>query len=148
MLDHDVEISQGRTDAVHAMRAEIVASVAAALEVRVPIHEADHARLAPPERLDAWSTYHLGLRRMFRFTLADNAAAAELFELAAAREPGFARAYAGLSFARFQQAFLSYADRGIAVTAAHDAAERAVALDPLDPFDPFANAAMSRARTP
>lgn len=133
---------EGGLDAVHEMRAAIVSGVAAALEVQIPIHEANHARTRSPDTLDAWSAYHLGLRNMFCFTAADNAAAVELFKLAIATEPAFARAHAGLSFTRFQEAFLGYGDRAKAVAAARDAAERAVAIDPLDPF---ANATMGRA---
>ena len=99
-------------------------------------------RLASPEHMDAWSAYHLGLQRMFRFTAADNAAAAEFFGHAIAKDQGFARAYAGLSFTRFQDAFLDYKDRATATAAACQAAERAVSLDPIDPF---ANLAMGRA---
>ena len=129
-------------NAVPELRTAIVASVVSALEIRIPMHEAARARLELPGSLDAWSTYHLGLQHMFRFTAADNAAATELFARAVAREPGFARAHAGLSFTRFQDAFLSYADAGTARASARESAERAVALDPLDPF---ANAAMGRA---
>ena len=133
------EVSDG---AVQDLRAEIVASVVAALELQIPLHEASRVQLAAPELMDAWSAYHLGLRRMFRFTAADNAAAAELFGHALAKDQGFARAHAGLSFTRFQDAFLDYADRATATAAACQAAERAVTLDPLDPF---ANLAMGRA---
>ncbi|GGJ50429.1 hypothetical protein GCM10011393_20800 [Sphingopyxis bauzanensis] len=110
--------------------------------MRIPVHEANRARLVSCEALDAWSAYHLGLQRMFRFTAGDNAAAAALFTRAIANAPGFARGYAGLSFTRFQDAFLNYADRATATAAARDTAEKAVALDPLDPF---ANLAMGRA---
>ena len=129
-------------DAVHDLRAEIVSSVVAALELQIPIHEASRVPLASPEHMDAWSAYHLGLQRMFRFTAADNAAAADLFGHAVVKDGGFARAHAGLSFTRFQDAFLDYADRAISTAAACQAAERAVTLDPLDPF---ANLAMGRA---
>lgn len=132
-----------RVGAVHDIRTEIVSSVVAALEVQIPRHEADRMRLASPEHIDAWSAYHLGLQRMFRFTALDNAAAAEFFEQALAKDHGFARAHAGLSFTRFQDAFLGYKDRASATAAACQAAERAVTLDS---HDPFANLAMGRAQ--
>ena len=47
---------------------------------------------------------------MFRFNREDNAAATALFERAVARDPGFARAHAGLSFLHFQTAFLRHTD--------------------------------------
>lgn len=127
---------------VHATRAAIVAQVVAALELRIPLHEARRATLVTPENLDAWSAYHLGLQHMFRFHRADNAAAGELFARAVAAEPGFARAHAGLSFVHFQNAFLRYIpDNAAAIRDARRAAERSIELDPLDPF---ANLTMGR----
>lgn len=127
---------------VHATRAAIVARVVAALELRIPLHEAKQAALVAPENLDAWSAYHLGLQHMFRFHRADNAAAGALFARAVAVEPGFARAHAGLSFVHFQNAFLRYTpDSAAAMRDARRAAERSVELDPLDPF---ANLTMGR----
>ena len=59
-------------DGVHDIRARIVASTLAALEIRIPLHEARAARLRDPDHLDAWSAYHLGVQHMFRFNRADN----------------------------------------------------------------------------
>ena len=106
-------------DEIHAVRAHISASVIAALEVQIPRHEAQIARLRAPEQLDAWSSYHLGLQHMYRFNQADNAEALRLFEHAVVREPEFARAHGGLSFCHFQAAFVGYAgDSAAARTAA------------------------------
>lgn len=124
---------------VHEVRLQIAASIVAALELRIPDHEAARARLTAPENLDAWSAYHLGLHHMFRFTRTDNAAALGLFERAIAREPAFARAHAGLSFAHFQNAFLHYTpDAPAEICAAHRHAERGLEIDALDPFVNFA----------
>ena len=43
---------------------EIRASVLTALEIRIPLHEANRARLTVTEHLDAWSAYHRGLQHM------------------------------------------------------------------------------------
>lgn len=127
---------------VHATRTEIVSQIVAALELRIPLHEAQQAALVAPESLDAWSAYHLGLQHMFRFHRGDNAVAGALFERAIAAEPGFARAHAGLSFVHFQNAFLRYTgDTAAAVANARRSAERSIELDPLDPF---ANLTMGR----
>lgn len=129
-------------DDVHATRATIVARVISALELQIPLHEAQAARLVAPDGLDAWSAYHLGLQHMFRFHRTDNAVAGELFGRAIAADPRFARAHAGLSFVHFQNAFLGYTpDAGAQADEARRAAERSVELDPLDPF---ANLTMGR----
>jgi TolB-like protein/Tfp pilus assembly protein PilF len=127
---------------VHATRAAILARVTAALELQIPLHEARAARSRPPESLDAWAAYHLGLQHMFRFHRTDNAVAGELFRRAVAEDPSFARAHAGLSFVHFQNAFLRYTpDRTTERDQARRSAERSVELDPLDPF---ANLTMGR----
>ncbi len=125
-------------DDVHETRATIRARIVSALELQIPLHEAQAARLLPPDGLDAWSAYHLGLQHMFRFHRADNQIAGELFGRAIAADPRFARAHAGLSFVHFQNAFLRYAPAvEHEVRQARRAAERSVELDPLDPFANF-----------
>ncbi len=121
--------------AVHDVRQQVVQAVTTALELQIPLHEARRARLHSPENLDAWSAYHLGLREMYRFSREGNALAISLFERAIARESGFARAYAGLSFAHFENAFLSFADDADgAAGLARGYAEKSLEHDPLDPF--------------
>ena len=72
---------------VHRIRDEIRSSVLAALEMRIPQHEAALARLNVSEDLDAWSAYHLGLQHVYRFNRQDNAAATALFQRAIERDP-------------------------------------------------------------
>ena len=128
----------GRMDGILEARTTITSNVVSALEIYLPMNEARVAGLSAPENLDAWGRYHLGLQRMFRFSKADNAAAAEHFDAAARLEPGFARAHAGLSFTSFQNAYLGYArDPAKSIAAARAFAERSVELDPLDPFGNF-----------
>jgi len=128
----------GRIDDVHAVREQIRSQVLGALEIRIPMHEASLARLAPVENLDAWSAYHLGLQHLYRFNRVDNAAAASLFEQAVTMDPTFARAHAGLSFVQFQMAFMRYTDDlAGAIGRARRFAERGLELDPLDPFVNF-----------
>lgn len=130
-------------DAVHEIREEIVRAVVTALEIRIPLHEAQRARLRSPQHLDAWSAYHLGLHHMYRFNKLDNARATAMFQQAVALEPNFARAYAGLSFTHFQDALLRYDDnvqRAIQLT--YQFAAKALEHDEVDPF---ANFTMGRA---
>ena len=125
-------------DDVHRIREEIRSQIIAALEIRIPLHEAALARLTVTESLDAWSSYHLGLQHMYRFNRRDNTAATALFEQAVARDPGFARAHAGLSFAHFQTAFMHYSDDLAGeIALARRCAVRGLELDPIDPFANF-----------
>jgi len=128
----------GRIDDVHGMREDIRSHVLMALEIQIPVHEASLARHRATENLDAWSAYHLGLHHLYRFNRLDNVAATGLFQRAVTLDPGFARAYAGLSFMHFQSAFMRYSNN-IATEMGHARrfAERGVELDPLDPFVNF-----------
>lgn len=128
----------GTMDDVHEMRTTIAAQVVTALEIHIPQHEAEAARLRSPHSLDCWALYHLGLQHMYRFNKADNAAAVGLFDRAVQMDPGFARAHAARSFTSFQNAFLNYTtDRETDIREARRFAERSVELDPYDPLGNF-----------
>ena len=130
-------------DGIDDLRGKIVAHIVSALELYIPLNEAQTASLAGPDRLDAWANYHLGLNHLYRFTAADNPQARHHFERAVALDPRFARAHAGLSFTSFLDAFLHLEpDVAAATLAARRHAERALELDVLDPF---ANFTMGRA---
>lgn len=127
---------------VHEIRSQIVTSVIAALEIRIPLNEARLARMRDPGNRDAWAQFHLGLQHMYRFNRRDNEVAQSHFRNAIVQEPGFARAYAGLSFTEFQDAFLQYGgEPEPAIERAREAAEKSLELDFLDPF---ANYSMGR----
>jgi tetratricopeptide (TPR) repeat protein len=132
------ELFETKPDCLQEIHHEIVARVISSLEIYVPLNEADHAQHRLAEHLDAWSNYHLGLRHMFRFNKHDNSLAAALFERAIIQEPSFSRAHAGLSFTRFQDAFVNYTpDVKQAAAEARRFAERSIELDPFDPFSNF-----------
>ncbi|MDA7088599.1 winged helix-turn-helix domain-containing protein [Pseudomonas sp. SA3-5] len=129
------DVSQDR---MHGAREQILARVISSLEIYVPMHEASQASLTSTQRLDSWGNYHLGLRHMYRFTPLANQQAAQYFREAIRLDSRFARAYAGLSFTRFQDAFLNYDDDvNGAIADARRFAETAVELDGLDPFTNF-----------
>ena len=128
----------GFVDDVHAVREEIRSKILTSLEIQIPLHEASAARLRDTADLDSWSAYHLGLQHLYRFNRKDNAIAAGLFERAVARDPGFARAYAGLSFVHFQTAFMRQTDDFTGeIEQARRFAQDGVDIDPLDPFVNF-----------
>jgi DNA-binding SARP family transcriptional activator len=116
----------------------IVASIAGEIE----LVERNRAVLTPPNSLDAWGAHHRGLWHMYRFNKADNALAQHFFESAVRLDPTFARAYAGLSFTHFQNAFQGWEDRQPQVDRAFDAAGRSLMIDDRDPA---AHWAMGRA---
>jgi len=130
-------------DDIHQLRSDVVNKVIATLEVQISAQEAKYAQLQSPENLDAWSSYHLALDHMYRFSEYDNQFATKLFQRAIKLEPRFARAHAGLSFTHFQSAFNRYTGIDIKASAikARSSAERSVELDR---FDPFANFVMGR----
>ena len=116
----------------------IVASVASEIE----LIERNRAILRPPNSLDAWEAHHRGLWHMYRFNKADNDRAQHFFETAVRLDPTFARAYAGLSFTHFQNAFQGWAKREPQVDLAFDIAGQSLMADERDPA---AHWAMGRA---
>jgi len=137
------DLYEGDINELHDVRERIVSEIICTLELRISHHEAERARLRSPDDLSAWSAYHLGLQHVFRFNRTDNAQGLKYFEQAVARDPGFSQAHAGVSFARFQNAFMQYTDDvEVEVTEARRSAETAIELDEQDPT---ANLMMGRA---
>ncbi|HLS54767.1 MAG TPA: tetratricopeptide repeat protein [Zeimonas sp.] len=116
----------------------IVASVATEIESL----ERSRAILKPPSSLDAWEAHHRGLWHMYRFSKVDNERARHFFETAVQRDPTFARAWAGLSFTHFQNAFQGWAERGAEIDRAFETAGQSLMVDDRDPA---AHWAMGRA---
>jgi DNA-binding SARP family transcriptional activator len=116
----------------------IVASIASEIETL----ERNRAILRPPNSLDAWEAHHRGLWHMYRFNKPDNERARHFFQTAVRLDPTFARAYAGLSFAHFQNAFQGWAKREPEIDRAFEAAGQSLMADDRDPA---AHWAMGRA---
>ncbi len=116
----------------------IVASIASEIEMI----ERNRAVLKPPNSLDAWEAHHRGLWHMYRFNRADNERARHFFEMAVRLDPTFARAYAGLSFTHWQNAFQHWEERDSAIAHAFEAAGQSLIIDDRDPT---AHWAMGRA---
>ena len=117
---------------------QIVASIANEIETI----ERNRAILKPPNSLDAWEAHHRGLWHMYRFNKSDNERAQHFFETAVRLDPTFARAYAGLSFTHWQNAFQSWAKREPEIDKAFDTAGQSLMVDDRDPA---AHWAMGRA---
>jgi DNA-binding SARP family transcriptional activator len=116
----------------------IVASIAHEIETI----ERNRAILRPPNSLDAWEAHHRGLWHMYRFSRSDNERAQHFFETAVRLDPTFARAYAGLSFTHFQNAFQGWAERAVEIDRAFATAGQSLMVDDRDPA---AHWAMGRA---
>jgi DNA-binding SARP family transcriptional activator len=116
----------------------IVASIVAEIETI----ERNRAILKPPASLDAWEAHHRGLWHMYRFSKAENEQARHFFEMAVRLDPTFARAYAGLSFTHFQNAFQGWAAREPEIDRAFESATQSLMVDDRDPA---AHWAMGRA---
>jgi DNA-binding SARP family transcriptional activator len=116
----------------------VVASIAGEIETV----ERNRAILRAPNSLDAWEAHHRGLWHMYRFTEADNAEAQHCFEAAVRLDPTFSRAYAGLSFTHFQNAFQGWSPRVAASERAFESAGQSLLVDDRDPA---AHWAMGRA---
>lgn len=107
----------------------LVASVAAEIETI----ERNRAILKPPNSLDAWEAYHRGLWHMYRYLKTDNDKARHFFQAAVRLDPTFSRAYAGLSFTHFQDAFQNWEKREPGVERAYAAAAQGLLADERDP---------------
>lgn len=103
-------------------------------EAWIETTECRRARLLPPNGLDAWEAYHRGLWHMYKFNGSDNREAEQFFRQALGLDPTFARAYAGLSFTHFQNAFLELTpDRARQIELALESVSRSVDADVRDP---------------
>jgi TolB-like protein len=128
------DLYEGDLNKLDDVREKILGEIICTLDLQISHHEAERARLCNPEDLGAWSSYHLGLQHVFRFNRADNVEGLRYFEQATARDPSFSQAHAGVSFARFQNAFMQYTDDVEAeIAEARRAAETAIELDEQDP---------------
>jgi DNA-binding SARP family transcriptional activator len=107
----------------------IVASVASEIETI----ERNRAILRPPSSLDAWEAHHRGLWHMYRFNKLDNDRARHFFKTAVRLDPTFSRAYAGLSFTHWQNAFQGWAKREREENRAYEAAAQSIMVDDRDP---------------
>jgi len=133
----------GATDETLSVLDTIVDRIVASIAEEIETAECNRAILKVPSSLDAWEAYHRGLWHMYKFNGPDNCHAADFFRDALRLDPTFSRAYAGLSFTHFQNAFLSLTpDRTREIDLAFDAAGHSIEADARDPA---AHWAMGRA---
>jgi len=123
-----------RADDAPLAPATIATRIVSCIDAEIRLAECNRAIVKPPNSLDAWEAHHRGLWHMYRFTERDNDEALRLFQHAIALDPTFSRAYAGLSFTHWQNAFtFKPAQRQPETDRAFDAAGRGLQADPQDP---------------
>jgi TolB-like protein/Tfp pilus assembly protein PilF len=118
---------------VFKLQDEIARAVVAALQVKLLPAEQKRIAAAPTVNAEAYDAYLKGLYHWYKLTREDLDAAERYFNLALSKEPGYARAYAGIGLlwmGRNQMGFSSPAD---GVPKAKAAALKAVELDELLP---------------
>ena len=122
---------------------EIGDGIVASIDSEVEAAERDRAMLIRgPTSLDAWEAHHRGLWHMYRFTRADNERARHWFETAVRLDAGFSRAFAGLSFTYWQDAFQRWDEPDAAIERAYRTAGQSLRAEERDPA---AHWAMGRA---
>jgi TolB-like protein len=136
------EVFEQKVDDAFLVLDEIGNRIVASIANEIETLERNRAILKPPSSLDAWEAHHRGLWHMYRFNKADNERAQRFFETAVRLDPTFARAYAGLSFTHFQNAFQGWAKREPEMERAFDTAGQSLMVDDRDPA---AHWAMGRA---
>jgi DNA-binding winged helix-turn-helix (wHTH) protein/tetratricopeptide (TPR) repeat protein len=117
-----------------AIQGDIATRIVSSLDAQIEAAERNRAVLKPPNSLNAWEAHHRGLWHMYRFTGPDNAHAQRYFNRAIKLDPTFSRAYAGLSFTHWQNAFLfKSAEREKEADRAFDVANRGLLANQRDP---------------
>jgi DNA-binding SARP family transcriptional activator/Flp pilus assembly protein TadD len=136
------EVFNHKADGALLVLDQIGNRIVASIDHEIETIERNRAILRPPNSLDAWEAHHRGLWHMYRFNREDNERAKHFFATAVRLDPTFARAYAGLSFTHFQNAFQGWAERGPETDRAFEAAGQSLMVDDRDPA---AHWAMGRA---
>lgn len=136
------EIFERRPDDIFAVLDDIGDSIVSSISAEIETVERNRAMLKAPNSLNAWEAYHRGLWHMYRFTQAENEQARHFFDKALQLDPTFARAYAGLSFTHWQNAFQRWGDRDRESALAYESAGHSLLVDD---HNPAAHWAMGRA---
>ena len=136
------ETFERRPDDIFAVLDDIGNSIVSSISAEVETVERNRAMLKAPNSLNAWEAYHRGLWHMYRFTRTENEQARHFFDIALKLDPTFARAYAGLSFTHWQNAFQRWGDRDQESAMAFESAGQSLLVDD---HNPAAHWAMGRA---
>ncbi|PBB86332.1 transcriptional regulator [Mesorhizobium sp. WSM3876] len=136
------ETFEHRPDEIFTVIEGIGNSIVSSIAAEIAMVERNRAMLKAPNSLNAWEAYHRGLWHMYRFTRQENELAQQFFNEALKLDPTFARAYAGLSFTHWQNAFQRWGDRDREAALAFESAGQSLLVDDRNPA---AHWAMGRA---
>ncbi|WFP78617.1 transcriptional regulator [Mesorhizobium sp. WSM4906] len=136
------ETFEHKPEDVFAVLDDIGNSIVSSIAAEIAAVERNRAMLKAPNSLNAWEAYHRGLWHMYRFTRQENDLAQHFFADALKLDPTFARAYAGLSFTHWQNAFQRWGDRDRESALAFESAGHGLLVDDRNPA---AHWAMGRA---
>jgi tetratricopeptide (TPR) repeat protein len=136
------EVFDHKLDDTFLVLDEIGNRIVSSISSEIEMVERNRAILKTPNSLNAWEAYHRGLWHMYRFTRQENELARHFFGMALKLDPTFARAYAGLSFTHWQNAFQRWGDYEKESDRAYHAAGQSLLVDDNNPA---AHWAMGRA---
>lgn len=136
------ETFERKPDDIFVVLDDIGNSIVSSISAEIATVERNRAMLKAPNSLNAWEAYHRGLWHMYRFTRTENELAQQFFGMALKQDPTFARAYAGLSFTHWQNAFQRWGDREQESALAFESAGQSLLVDD---HNPAAHWAMGRA---
>ncbi|RWM30914.1 BTAD domain-containing putative transcriptional regulator [Mesorhizobium sp.] len=136
------ETFEHKPDDIFIVLEDIGNSIVSSIAAEIATVERNRALLKAPNSLNAWEAYHRGLWHMYRFTRQENELAQQFFHEALKLDPTFARAYAGLSFTHWQNAFQRWGDRDREAALAFESAGHSLLVDDRNPA---AHWAMGRA---
>ena len=114
---------------VFKVQDEIARAVVAALQVKLLPAERERLAAAPTVNAEAYDAYLKGLYHWYRLTREDLDAAERYFNLALSKEPGYARAYAGIGLLWMGRNQMGFSSPAEGVPKAKAAALKAVELD-------------------
>jgi TolB-like protein/Tfp pilus assembly protein PilF len=114
---------------VFKVQDEIARAVVAALQVKLLPAERERLAAAPTVDAEAYDAYLKGLYHWYRLTREDLDAAERYFNFALSKEPGYARAYAGLGLLWMGRNQMGFSSPEEGVPKAKAAALKAVELD-------------------
>jgi DNA-binding SARP family transcriptional activator len=136
------ETFEHKPDDIFIVIEDIGNSIVSSIAAEIATVERNRALLKAPNSLNAWEAYHRGLWHMYRFTRQENELAQHFFGEALKLDPTFARAYAGMSFTHWQNAFQRWGDRDRETALAFESAGHSLLVDDRNPA---AHWAMGRA---